>query len=190
MSVHGKNHVIKTGSRRGLWSSANLAILLATVLLLVGATLIGRAVLFSRSATTSSNSTSTSQPDRETKQTGQNGVTKDYGSDAVPPNGQTTLTFTGSGTRASHTKPLNYDWTGLWSVNCSDQGGKNQLVIWLFSSSSPGDTLARVLLTKTYSVSGYQSGSFKGISTPQGSFEVSSTCDWTLTVVNTDVPAA
>lgn len=166
------------------WSRVNNWILVATAILVAGSLYLGRVVLSDRGTVATSratNSTSVSVvPSTD-------GVTHDVGNDSLPPKGKATVIFSGSGTRTSNPKVLNYDWTGLWSVNCSDEPGISSLRIRLSRIGAAGVANPTPLVDQTVAVHGYESGSFAGVSLLTGSFTVSSTCDWVVTVIDTGI---
>lgn len=164
------------------WAPVNIWVLVATAILVIGSIFLGRQV-FNNSSEGSTSSVTNSSSVSAVPST--DGVTKDVGNDNLPPKGKATVVFSGSGTRTSKPKSLNYDWTGLWSVNCSDEPGISSLRIQLSRVDATGVANPTPLVDQTIAVHGYQSGTFPGVSLLAGSLTVSSTCDWVVTVIDT-----
>ena len=110
-------------------------------------------------------------------------VTKVTANDSLPPKGKAVITISGSGTRNSRVHPLDFAWTGAWSADCRDDPGPQRLRISLFSAAG-----AQVA-SYSYQVSGYQSGSMAGTRIASGYFQVSSACDWSLAVMDGELPS-
>ncbi len=160
---------------RARWNTPlNLGLLAAALVLALGATLLGSQVISFRHQTVALHKAAAKAKP----------VTKEAASDQLPPSGTAVVTLSGSGARTSKVHPLDFSWTGAWSANCRDVTGNQVLRISLHSYPS-GSLVADYAFT----VSGYQSGSLPGHNIARGYFEVSSTCDWSLAVVDTELPA-
>ena len=117
------------------------------------------------------------------------GVTKDVGSDNTPPQGETVFTFSGTGQRRSHVVDLAFPWVALWSADCSGEGSPNSLVISLLYAPSTGSVtkggITQTILNDTLSSRIYESGTVDGKPATAVQLEVSSQCDWTVSVIKT-----
>ena len=179
--------MIKPFWRFGRWSAINVWFLIATAVLLIASTLLANVVLSGQVA--SKVTALPSQPSTGSTAGSGDGVTHDVENDVLPPSGKATVIFSGSGVRTSKPRALNYDWTGLWSVNCSDEPGISSLRIQLQEVNVASLGSPKTLVDKTFAVRGYQSGTFGGVSLASGTFTVTSRCDWVVTVIDTDLPS-
>lgn len=163
------------GPVRPRWNSAlNLTLLGIAVVLVVAAGVLGFQVLYFRHRTAVLHAAAAAAKP----------VTKESASDVLPPSGKGVLTFSGTGARTSEVHVLDFSWAGAWSANCGDESGGQVLRISLHAYPSGAQ-----VASFSFPVSGYQSGSLPGRSIARGYFVVSSACDWSLTVVNTELPS-
>lgn len=159
---------------RPRWNTPlNLGLLTVALVLVVVAAILGiQAISFHHKAVVLHAAAVKSRP-----------VTKEAANDSLPPKGKAVITLSGSGTRTSRIHPLDFAWTGAWSADCRDDPGLHQLRISLFSAA--GAQVGSYL----FQVSGYQSGSMAGTRLANGYFQVSSACDWSLAVVDSELPS-
>lgn len=159
---------------RPRWNTPlNLGLLAAAVVLVVLAAVLGMQVISFHHKTVALHAAAVhAKP-----------VTKEAANDSLPPKGKAVITISGSGTRNSRVHPLDFAWTGAWSADCRDEPGTQQLRISLFTPTG-----AQVK-SYVFQVRGYQSGRMAGTSIANGYFQVSSACDWSLAVVDQELPS-
>lgn len=189
--------VVDLHTDRPRFRKPNVVILLVISLLLFGSVVLVLSMVLNFPKSSKSKLTFVTNQTASTANSQNNsdgGVTKDVNTDKTPPLGPTILTFSGTGERVSRAVDLNFAWTALWSADCSDRGGSNSLAIQVLASSASPSTVSNFdssqnILDTGIAASTYQSGTAQGVPKLSAKLEVSSMCDWTVSIIRTDKSA-